>query len=573
MEFRKEVNYNSMNKVKSVLWLLISIAVLTGCNSGEENREANSLISYDSLKLPDQPNILWIVAEDLSPRIPVFGDSTVETPNISRLASEGVVYANFNSPSPVCAPTRAAIATGMYPTRIGAHHMRTGPWFRFTIKDRAIENFPRKAYEAIPPTGTHMMSTYIRKEGYYCSNNPKEDYQFRCEMTAWDESSFQAHWNKRKPGQPFFAIFNLDNTHESMIWRKSKDSLLVEEDLEVPVEPYLPSTEEAKKDIRRLYSNIVEMDNRVGEILKELEDSGELENTIIFWYTDHGGPLPREKRTIYQTGLHSPLIIRFPDKQFAGRTDHQLISFIDLKPTTLSLLNILPPDYVDGRAWMGKYRDDNKRKYLFASADRFDNETDMKRSVFDGRYKLIRNYFPERPYYLPVGYRETMPIMKELLRLRDKDSLTYEQSLWFRPEKDSIELFDTWNDPYEFKNLASNPDLAPKVAELKTALNNWITETEDKGMMTEEEYMMSIWPNGEQPVTEAPEIFEADNGIQLISDTEGASIGYQWVQSETLLTNTWEIYKGPFQAREDMILVARAHRIGYRPSEESKSTY
>jgi arylsulfatase A-like enzyme len=386
-------------------------------------------------------------------------------------------------------------------------------------------------------------------------------------MTAWDESSFEAHWKNRNPNQPFFAIFNLDNTHESMIWRKAKDSLLVDSLLEVPVPPYLPDTETAKKDIRRLYSNIVEMDNRVGDLLTELEKQDLLDNTIIFWYTDHGGPLPRQKRTIYQSGLHLPLIIRFPEKQFAGQTDDQLLSFIDLKPTVLSILGQKPPSYVDGEAWLGPYAKKVASSYVFAAADRFDHQTDKIRAVFDGRYKLIRNYHPDQSYYLPVRYRETMPIMKELLRLREENKLSDEQRLWFRPTKDSIELFDLQNDPYEFKNLANESELQSKLIELKNALHKWIMETGDRGMITEEDYMQSIWPNGIQPETQAPQISTEANEITLSCTTTGASIGYQWVKNEDKLTDRWDVYTGPFEVKNGFQLITRAHRIGFRPSE------
>ena len=522
---------------------------------------------YSSLELGERPNIVWIVAEDLSPLIPPYGDSTVATPNISRLAEEGVLYTHFFSPSGVCAPSRAAIATGMYPTRIGAQHMRTGPWFRFTVKDKAIANYPRKAYEAMPPAGTHMMSSYLRRAGYFCTNNPKEDYQFRCELGAWDESNFEAHWKHRPDkNQPFFAIFNLDDTHESMIWRRAKDSLLVDSLLEVPIPPYLPTTEVAKRDIRRLYSLIVEMDRRVGNILDELEAAGELENTIVFWYTDHGGPLPRQKRTIYDSGIHVPMIIRFPNRQLAGKVDSQLLSFIDLKPTVLSLAGIEPPSYVDGKAWMGKYADTEERQYVFAAADRFDNQTDKIRAVRGRRFKLVRYYNLNQPYYLPVKYRETMPIMQELLRLHEKDSLDEYQAQWFRPQKDSLELFDLQDDPHELHNIIDDPRYAATVAELRNALDKWIAETGDKGQWPEEEYLEKIWPGGQQPVTEAPTI-QVDSGkISLSCPTEGAQIAYQWAESKEGLSPAWNIYGSPIEPQNGKTLFVQAHRIGYRPS-------
>lgn len=553
--------------IKAYVIGLLCLVMLLGCKKAQQVSEVKLGPLYSSLNIGKQPNIVWIVSEDLSPYIPTYSDSTVVTPNISRLAKEGVTYTNFYSPSGVCAPSRAAIATGMFPTRIGAQHMRTGPWFRFHTTDKAIANYSRKAYEAMPPEGTHMLSTYLRKAGYYCSNNPKEDYQFRCEIAAWDESSFKAHWKKREDNQPFFAVFNIDETHESMIWRKAKDSLFVDKDLEVPIPPYLPNTEIAKKDIRRNYSNVVEMDKRVGEILKELESAGEMENTIIFWYTDHGGPLPRQKRTVYHSEIHVPMIVRFPDQQLAGKVDDQLLSFIDLKPTVLSLLNIKPPSNLDGKAWLGNFAENGKREYLFAAADRFDQQTDKVRAVFNKKYKLIKYYNLDQPYYLPVKYRETMPIMKALLRLRDLDSLTEAQRLWFRKTKDSIEFFDLEKDPHEIHNLVNNSKYQDKIEEMKSVLNKWILETNDKGQLSEEDYLASIWPNGIQPATKAPIISKDSNQIKISSLTEGASIGFQWADDEENLSNHWHLYIEPIQKRNDKTLFVKAHRIGYRPSD------
>ncbi|MEL6651971.1 MAG: sulfatase-like hydrolase/transferase, partial [Bacteroidota bacterium] len=291
-------------------------------------------------RTPEKPNILWIVAEDLSPVLPDFGDPTIETPNVSRLVAEGVRYTNVYSPSGVCAPSRAALSTGMYPSSIGANHMRTGPWYADLPPGIFEEHVARQAknmpegvapYEAVPPAEVMMHGEAMRRLGYYCTNNAKEDYQFRKTLTAWDECSNQAHWRNRPEGKPFFSIFNIGVTHESRIWAKAEDSLWVDENLNVPVPPYLPDNAIGQRDVRRMYSNIKEMDNRVGVILAELEEDGLLENTIVFWYTDHGGPLPRQKRLLYDSGMRVPMAIRFPNQAYAGTTDDRLISFIDFR--------------------------------------------------------------------------------------------------------------------------------------------------------------------------------------------------------------------------------------------------
>ena len=506
-----------------------------------------------------QPNIIWLVAEDMSPVIPSFGDSTIVTPNLSRLAAEGIRYTNVFSVSGVCSPSRAALATGMYPTRIGATHMRNSGSVKFLPEGI----FP---YEAMPPAEVKMHSEYLRRIGYYCTNNSKEDYQFKKTLTAWDESSPKAHWRNKKPGQPFFAIFNFGVCHESRIWAKAEDSLWVDADLEVPIPPYLPDNEVGRRDVRRMYSNVLEMDYQVGEILKQLEEDGYLNNTIIVWYSDHGGPLPRQKRLLYDSGLKVPMIIRYPDQSGAGEIENRLISFIDFKPTLLSMAGIEPPEYIDGRAFAGQFEDPLKRKYIHGAGDRFDERVDRIRAVRDQQFKYLRNFIPDKGYYLAIKYREQMPIMQELLRMRDQGELDEYQSQWFRESKPEEELFDTYNDPYELNNLADDPAYREKLKELREECDRWMVETSDMGLIPELEYINRIWPGGVQPETMAPEIEKTDKGYMITCKTEGASIGYQILSGKEEAGKRWHVYAGPIELGRRDKLVAVAHRIGYKPS-------
>ena len=533
-------------------FILLFAAALAGCQEAETQ-------AIDQPNLPIRPNILWLVAEDLSPNISPFGDDTVATPNLDRLAAEGVRYTRVFSTSGVCAPSRAAIATGMYQNRIGAQHMRTTNVSGFGVEGLI-------AYEAVPPPYVKMHSQYFREAGYYTSNNAKEDYQFRKPVTAWDESNNQAHWRKKASGQPFFSIFNFGITHESQVWAQAENPLRVPEDLEVPIPPYLPDTEIARQDIRQVYSNIIAMDEQVGRILDELEADGLLKSTVIFWYTDHGGPLPRQKRLLYDAGLQVPMIIRYPDGWRAGEIDEQLISFVDFKSTALSLAGIEPPDYVDGRAFVGEFQSSEERRYIHAAADRFDRQYDTIRAVRDARFKYLRNYNPEQGYYLPLSYREQMPIMQELLRLRDLGQLNEAQAQWFRSVKPEQELFDTESDPYELVNLATDPAYAEKLSELSAELDNWLSGFDDKGMMPEPDFIREIWPGEEQPVTKSPTATQQYGRVVLVSTTEGANIGYQILAADEELTGTWSVYTGPVPVAADQRLIAIAHRIGYKPS-------
>lgn len=548
---------NSHQKAGKFIGLLVLVLAISQCSNEETAKSEQA----SGPKLPQKPNILWLVAEDLSAIIPPFGDNTVATPNLTRLADEGIRYTQVYSSSGVCAPSRAAIATGMYQNRIGAQHMRTT-----NIADFGVEGIV--PYEAVPPAYVKMHSQYFREAGYYASNNAKEDYQFRKTVTAWDDSSRSAHWRNRAEGQPFFSVFNFGITHESQVWAQAGNPLLVDENLEVPIPPYLPDSEIGRKDVRLVYSNIVAMDQQVGEILNQLEEDGLLDSTIIFWYSDHGGPLPRQKRLLYDSGIHLPLIIRFPDQYRAGEIDDQLISFVDFKSTILSLAGIEPPTYVDGRAFLGEYAASTSRDYVHAAADRFDSEYDTIRAVRDKRFKYLRNFNPEKPYYLPLTYREQMPVMQELLRMRDAGQLNETQAQWFRTSKEEEELFDTENDPYELNNLAGDTSYAEKLAELRNELDSWMSYIDDKGLMPEVDLINSMWPNSVQPTTLSPIASKAENdgAITLRSKTEGASIGYQILNDGEELGATWQIYQEPLAINEGQRLLVIAHRIGFTPS-------
>ena len=542
-------------------------------------------------ELSNRPNILWLVTEDMGAYIPPFGDNTVATPNLSRLANEGVVFSNLYSTSGVCAPSRAAIATGMYPSSIGANHMRTNSYTDVT-------GLP--AYEAVPPAEVKMISEWLRLDGYYCTNNYKTDYQFKHPVTAWDESSPYAHWRNRKEGQPFFAVFNFTETHESGLfepygfrqietrhyqsgdrnynWKnmgashaknrtsEAENAVHLPKDTKFNIPPYLPDTEIVRRDMWKLYNNIAEMDKQVGAILKQLEQDGLLDNTIIFFYGDHGGPLPREKRLIYDSGLHTPMIVRFPNKQNAGSKDERLISFVDFAPTLLSITGQEPKPYMQGHPFLGEYAS-KPRKYIHAAADRFDGFTDAIRAVRDKRFKYIRNYKPEQGYYLPVAYREKIPTMQELLRLKEAGALNEVQMQWFRASKPKEELFDCDTDPHELNNLADDPAYEQKLVELRSEMDSWLASIADDPNLKEAALIKKIWKGqGQQPKTALPQLQQNNGVVSITCETQGASIGYRVIDANAKPSNSWEVYHQPFTLPEGFSLEVQAHRIGFLPS-------
>ncbi len=547
---------------------------------------------YKKLQLPEKPNILWLVAEDLSPYLSAFGDNTVATPNLSRLAAEGVIYTNMYSVSGVSAPSRAAIITGMYPTAIGANHMRT---------DSYTEVTGLKAYDAVPAPEVKMFSELLRINGYYCSNNLKEDYQFKPPVTGWDESSAYAHWRNRAKGQPFFAVFNFTETHESGLfepygfrhietrhyhagdrsykWGKDRmteaeTAVHLPKDTKFPIPPYLPNTETSRRDFWKEYNNIAEMDKQLGAVLKQLEEDGQLDNTIIFFYGDNGGTFPRQKRLVYDSGLRVPLIIRFPGKQIAGAKDEQLHSFVDFAPTLLSLTGQKPPKYMQGQAFLGKYAAKKQRNYIFGAADRFDEITDAIRAVRDDRFKYIRNYRPNQGYYMPISFREQIPMMKEMLQMHSAGTLNEAQMQWFRTTKPAEELFDCKTDPFELNNLASKPEYQKKLKELRRGMDSWIAKTGDVPNLPEANLIKKLWNNAEnKPQTAKPVVVIKKGKFSINCATQGASIGYKIVAKDGKEPASWTVYQKPIQIQENATLMIKAHRIGYKPSETVQTKF
>ena len=546
------------NRTKIALVVLVSLSGL-------------GLVLRPAHQTPESPNILWITCEDMSPHLGAFGDRVVKTPNLDRLAAEGIRYSRVYSTAGVCAPSRSALITGMYQTSIGTQHMRTLQADPFPHKSS-----PVKSYSAVLPEQVRCFPEYLRKAGYYTTNNEKQDYQFVPPVTVWDESSRKAHWRNRPADKPFFSIFNLVITHESQIWARDKETLLVRpEDVTVPV--YYPDTKTVRHDIARHLSNVMRMDSIVGTIIKQLKEDGLYDNTIIFFYSDHGDGLPFVKREVYDRGLRVPMIVRIPEKfrvngaKPAGSTDDQLISFVDLAPTVLSLANIPLPGYLQGQAFLGPKKAATPRKYIFAGRDRMDTEVDRVRAVGDGRYKYYRNFMPEKPYYQNINYRLGIPMMKELLQLRDDGKLNATQQLWFRKTKPEEELCDTRTDPNEFTNLATQPAYQAKLRELRAQMDAWLKKVGDKGALSEAEMLKQMWNgNSEPPKTADPELVKSGNTVALRCATPGASIGYVLKRGDDQ-PNVWQVYAGkplPVQPGDSLRVVA--HRIGYLPSREVK---
>ena len=518
-------------------------------------------------------NILWLSCEDIDPILACYGAEGIQTPNIDRLAKEGIRYENAFSTVGVCAPSRSSIITGVYPVRLGTHNMRTA--IHVTYKGIDGETYPSYRnltgkrgrnipyYSAVPDAEIKCFTEYLRAAGYYCTNNAKCDYQFYPPFTAWDENSRKAEYENAPDDMPFFSVYNFFVTHESRIWVKANDPLLTDPN-EVIVPDYYPDIPVVRKDIARKYSNIEELDAQIGEQLKKLEDDGLLDKTIIFFWSDHGGPLLRQKRAVGNSGLHVPLIVRFPDKRMAGKVVTDLVSLMDLGPTVLSLAGIKPPDYMDGKAFLGEFKEES-REAIFGSADRFDDSSyDFARSVIDGVYVYIRNFNTMIPYTYRLEYREQIEMTRKLIEMDSRGELSGDAAYIFRDSRDVEELYYLKDDPYEVHNLANNPEYHGQLVKMRSQLAEWQLQVGDKGMIDEYDLVQMFWPGFIQPETKDVTVTQNTNIISFSTLTRGASIGYQI--DELIGAERWLLYSKPIKLNKGQKIVVRAKRIGYATS-------
>ena len=417
----------------------------------------------------ERPNILWITSEDNGADLGAYGSKYAHTPALDALAKQSSIYTQAFATAGVCAPARSTIITGMYPPALGSQHMRS----RATL-----------------PKGIKFYSHYLRAAGYYCTNNSKKDYNLVEPPGAWDESGRKAHWENAPDGKPFFAIFNHTISHESKIRLREK-SFPHHVIKDAPVPPYHPDIPETKRDWAQYHANITKLDAIVGENLKELERAGLADDTIVFYYGDHGSGMPRHKRWLWDSGIHIPLLVRVPEKWknfrevTPGKMTDRLVSFVDLGPTALSLAGIDPPKHMHGKAFLGKFSD-GPRQYIHAFRGRMDERYDMVRAVRDDRYKYIRNYNPHQIYGQFIAYMfqtDTTRIWKEMF---DQGKLNEVQSAFWKT-KPAIEFYDTKNDPHEVNNLALSKGHAEHRDRLAGELNRWQFEIGDLGFLPEGE--------------------------------------------------------------------------------------
>jgi len=543
-----------------------------------------------------KPNILIFSLEGSGTYMGCYGMKGIHTPNLDKLATESTIYTNAFNTSGVCAPSRVSFVTGMYASSIGGQHMRAG------FHSGPTEGIP-VPYTAVPPPYVKGYTEFLRSHGYYVINCNKIDLQFNNgedPFTMFDSSyppykdielsqffkTGKGSWaNRPNKDQPFCDIIGLLEIHEHHNWDLSN----VKTDPSiVTVPPYYPDVPTVRKEIARAYDQMEKADSVIGKVLRKLEDDGLAENTIVIVWADHGEGFARAKRWLYDSGIQTPLIIKWPGHIKAGQVNKQLVSMVDVAPTILSMVDIPIPVWMQGKPFLGAQKV-STRKYIYAGRDRMDNTYDMVRAIRDNKYKYIENWYSNKPYVGLLFYRNNGPIMKTLLQYYAEGKLTGAQKRWFYPMRYPRELYDVTKDPNEIHNLAYDKKYSKIVQRMSNELHAWQNRIDDLGDVPESQMVKRMWPDGKQPVTSMTRLipnsssnrghseeneggeFAAPMTLQIYCPTQGASIGYTFEKGEN---PHWNLYTGQIKMPLGVSTIrTKAVRYGYKQSEVTTAKF
>lgn len=472
------------NIFKTVTFLISSM-LIASCSTSENN-------------IPP-PNILWITAEDISPALGCYGDPQAITPNIDSLAQEGIVYTQVYASAPICAPARSALITGIHATTTGTQHLRS---------------------EIPVPGSLKILPEYLREAGYYTTNNSKTDYNFD-PSGRWDENSGEAHWKNRPEGTPFFSVFNYGMTHEGNTNKFNSREIEGVKSYHDPAKahlpPYFPDTKEMRTIWAHAYDLITKFDIQVGKHVQELKEAGELDNTIIFVFSDHGFGLPRYKRWCYKSGVSVPLVVYIPDKYQdlfntqKGTKNDLLVSFVDFTPAVMTLAGLEPEPLMQGVSFAGN--EPVKNEFVYAARSRADDVYDVCRLVSDGKYVYIRNFMPYKPYIQnALIFGDSKRSYRELNSLKEEGRLNDTVMRMYLP-KATEELYKLDIDPRELNNLAQDPGYQDKTRKMRDKLHSWLIAKHDIGFLHESEMMIRSEGSSPFVIATDPRQYDAETII------------------------------------------------------------
>jgi N-sulfoglucosamine sulfohydrolase len=428
----------------------------------------------------DRPNIIWIIGDDLGNELSCYGDRTVRTPNIDRLAAGGTRFTQFHTTAPVCSASRSAFNVGLYQTTTGTEHHRSHRKDGYTL-----------------PEGARLITDRLREQGYFTCNvraiaegvtgDGKTDFNFVA-AKPFDGT----HWRQRKAGQPFYAQVNFEAPHKGKQWTEARKQKSLIDPAKVELPPYYPDHPVVRDEFANYLDTVQLLDRQVGVLLDKLEEDKLLDNSAIFFFGDNGRCLLRGKQWLYDYGTRVPLIAHWPGVMKAGAVRDEPCIALDMTASTLEAAGIAMPAWFHGRPLFGAAP--KRREFIVTARDRCDETIDRVRAVRDGRYKYIRNFMPERPYTQANAYiEENYPTQRVMKELHAAGKLNAVQELWMAERKPAVEFYDTQSDPFEVRNLAGDAGQRARVAEFAARLDGWMKETGDRGGEAESKEELAQW--------------------------------------------------------------------------------
>ena len=498
--------------------------------------------------VPLTSSVVWLVCEDQSLFMPMYGDSLAHMPNVQSLAEEGTTFDHFFSVAPVCAPSRSSILTGLQPSFLGTHHMRA---YQKT-ESEVNKHTGLPLYSAPAPEGVKAFSEHLRMQGVYCTNNAKEDYNFLTPPLAWDATSKDAHWRNRPQGSPFFSVFNFNVSHESQIWKRADIPCDISPD-DVVVPPLLPEDDKVRADLATNYCNLQELDRQIGQVLTQLKEDGLYEQTTVVFYSDHGGPFPRFKRALSDAGLRVPLIIKWGHSAEEPSHNPNMYSFLDLAPSVLAWMGLTPPKTMSG---IPITPNGKGHMEVYGASDRFDEQLDRRRTIRTAKWRLVRNDFPEKPKGLELAYRKRMNTTLIIDSLAENGIEPWHT--WKRGRREAFELYHTSEDPWELNDLSNEAAYADTLIALKQKLELTFSKELDLGLL-EEATLISMFEKhtGQHELKQAT-LVELDEGLAVMHENPNVSLGWRSFGEQTWhITSNGKVIIPPRDADALELLAAR----------------
>ncbi|MFI3317883.1 MAG: sulfatase-like hydrolase/transferase [Rikenellaceae bacterium] len=524
--------------ISLILLLIIPLAV-------EAQKPA---LSLEELMQRRKPNILFVVAQELSCTLGCYGDEIASTPNIDNFAKESILHSEMFSTISAPSPALYALFTGRHPSTDGANYCASKPF--------------NEHLGTVAPNGVRSFSEYLRRYGYYCCSNLKDDAALTLPSASWDDNAFEAHWRNAPEDKPFFALLELKGARENYVINY-RGGISNEQLASMRVPPYYPDTKAVRETLARHYNNLKKIDAQFGAILSELDSSNRANNTVVIFLSTCGGPLPRVKYELTDEATRVPFMIRYPDGKDAGSRNSDMMMCVDVAPTLLSLVGLRSPDFMLGVAQHGIHKYPDKRDFIYGAIDRVGMMSVKRGSIRNERYLYIRNYMPQQSIYRPSPYRRKFDMVKQMERMYKNDKLNEIQASWFVEPAPMEELYDRRDDPYQLYNLAGQERQERTLKRMRESYQQrWVTNFNMAWDSNGDKYFAQLmWPDDKTAECEKVRWMTMDGMIYVTNNLSHYSASYRNEGEKS-----WHLYTEAVEMEQGKALEIMLERIGYKPT-------